>query len=115
AAVIHVLAPGRLRLGLGTGHRQLVETAFGLSWSAPQARLREYVTILRTLLQDGSVDFDGKYYHAHARLRVPAPVPVMISALRRRGFWLGGNCSDGIIPGVVCPASYLRDVALPAI
>ena len=43
AATVDALAPGRLRPGVGTSHRYVMETMYGLSMPSPLAYLREYV------------------------------------------------------------------------
>ncbi|MBI3325736.1 MAG: LLM class flavin-dependent oxidoreductase [Nitrospinae bacterium] len=111
--VLAQLAPGRFRLGLGPSHRPTIEATFGIDFRAPLGHLREYVQIVKTLLQRGAVNFDGRYYKAHAQIRTPVEVPVMASALRRKSFELCGAEADGAISWV-CPGVYLRDVALPA-
>src|SRR5947209_2111490 len=47
AATIDALAPGRLRLGVGTSHRHTIENMYGLPMPSPLAYLREYVEVLR--------------------------------------------------------------------
>jgi F420-dependent oxidoreductase-like protein len=111
--VLAQLAPGRFRLGLGPSHRPSVEAMYGFDFRAPLGHLREYVQIVKTVLQRGAVDFDGRYYHAHGRIRTPVDVPVMASALQRKSFEFCGAEADGAISWV-CPGVYLRDVALPA-
>ena len=111
--VLAQLAPGRFRLGLGPSHRPTMESTFGVDFRAPLGHLREYVQIVKALLHRGSVDFDGRYYHAHGQIRTPVDVPVMASALQRKSFEFCGAEADGAISWV-CPAAYLRDVALPA-
>jgi alkanesulfonate monooxygenase SsuD/methylene tetrahydromethanopterin reductase-like flavin-dependent oxidoreductase (luciferase family) len=110
--VIAHLAPGRFRLGVGPSHRPLME-AMGIPFKAPLGHLREYLRICKALLQQGKVDFDGTYYKAHDAIAHPLDVPVMASALQRDSFELCGEEADGAISWV-CPAPYLRDVALPA-
>ena len=111
--VLAQLAPGRFRLGLGPSHRPSVEAMYGFDFRAPLGHLREYVQIVKTVLQRGTVDFDGRYYHAHGQIRTPVDVPVMASALQRKSFEFCGAEADGAISWV-CPGVYLRDVALPA-
>ena len=111
--VLNELAPGRIRLGVGTGHRGDMEETFGADFRSPLGHLGEYLYILKTLLQEGSVDFDGRYYSSHTSIETPVDVPVMASALQPKSFELCGAGADGAITWV-CPASYLRDVALPA-
>ncbi|MBF8267900.1 MAG: class flavin-dependent oxidoreductase [Dehalococcoidia bacterium] len=113
AQVVADLAPGRFRLGVGPSHQATVEKTFGLDFQAPLGHLREYLQILKALLQKGQVDFAGRYYRADARIASAVEVPVMASALRRRSFELCGAEADGAISWV-CPGLYLRDVAIPA-
>jgi F420-dependent oxidoreductase-like protein len=111
--VLAQLAPGRFRLGLGPSHRPNVERMYGFDFRAPLGHLREYLHIVKTILHHGTVDFDGRYYHAHGQVRAPVDVPVLASALQRTSFELCGEVADGAISWV-CPGPYLRDVALPA-
>ncbi|NQW24231.1 MAG: LLM class flavin-dependent oxidoreductase [SAR202 cluster bacterium] len=110
--VVAQLAPGRFRLGVGPSHRPTIES-MGIEFDAPLAHLREYIQILKAILQTGSVDFDGEHYSAHASIPGPLDVQVMGSALRKGSFELCGAEADGAISWI-CPVSYLRDVALPA-
>jgi alkanesulfonate monooxygenase SsuD/methylene tetrahydromethanopterin reductase-like flavin-dependent oxidoreductase (luciferase family) len=87
--------------------------AMGVNFTSPLGHLREYVRILKALLQTGRVDFDGTYYKAHDAISAPLDVPVMASALQRGSFELCGEEADGAISWI-CPGTYLRDVALPA-
>jgi len=110
--VVAQLAPGRFRLGVGPSHRPTMRS-MGIDLRNPLGHLREYLRILKALLQDGKVDFDGSYYQAHAAIPEPLDVPVMASALQAGSFELCGAEADGAISWV-CPRAYLRDVALPA-
>jgi len=112
AQVIAQLAPGRFRLGVGPSHRPTIE-AMGLPFASPLGHLREYLRILKALLQQGRVDMDGTYYKAHETILEPLDLPVMASALQRGSFALCGEEADGAISWI-CPGAYLRDVALPA-
>ena len=106
------LAPGRFRLGIGPSHRPIMRE-MGIRLSNPLGHLREYLQILKALLQKGKVDLDGEFYQAHETIPEPVDVPVMASALQRRSFELCGAEADGAISWV-CPGEYLRDVAIPA-
>lgn len=115
AQVMAQLTPGRFRLGIGPSHRTGMQRMFGASFDAPLANLREYLTIVKSLLQCGHVEFDGRHYHANASLESQGfDVPVMASALRRASFELCGEIADGAISWV-CPAEYLYRVCLPAL
>ena len=111
--VLSQLAPERFRLGVGPSGRAGMEETFGVDFQAPLGHLREYLRILRSLLQQGEVDLEGRYYKARARIASPSDVPVMASALGSRAFRLCGAQSDGAISWV-CPGAYLHNVGLPA-
>ena len=111
--VLAQLAPERFRLGLGTSGRSGMEQTLGVNFRAPLSHLREYIRIEKALLQQGTVDFSGRHYEARTSIRLPVNVPVMAAALGVRAFRLCGSEADGAISWV-CPSSYLRDVALPA-
>ena len=113
AMTVDQLAPGRLKLGVGPSHRPAIEGTWGLPFNKPLSHLREYVTVLNALLNDGSVDFDGEQLSAHARIAQPTQVRVMISALRTGSFRLSGELTQGGISWM-CPLPYIRDVATPA-
>jgi F420-dependent oxidoreductase-like protein len=111
--VLEHLAPGRFRLGVGPGHRDSQIRTYGTDFRAPLGHLREYLQVIRPLLHEGRVDFDGEYYTAHARLAFPVQIPVMASALQGNSFEVCGAESDGVIPWI-CPQEYLRGVGIPA-
>ena len=110
--VVAQTAPGRFRLGIGPSHRPTMRN-MGIQMPRPLGHLRDYLRILRALLHQGEVDYQGEYFQAQDRIPEPVDVPVMASALRRASFELCGAEADGAISWV-CPGSYLRDVALPA-
>ena len=91
-----------------------MEHAYGVDFSAPLTNLREYLTVITSLLHTGSVDFVGKQVTARARIRGIAAVPVMASALRPRSFEVCGELADGAISWM-WPKAYLVSQALPAI
>ena len=113
AMAVDQLAPARFRLGVGPSHQQIVEQIWGIPFNQPLGHLREYLTILRSLLEQGEVAYDGQHYHAEARIPSPTQVQVLASALRPRAFRLCGELTDGAISWM-CPVPYLREVAIPA-
>ena len=114
AMTVDQLAPGRLRLGVGPSHRPAIEGTWGIPFRKPLGHLREYVAILRQLLEEGEANFDGEHLAAHARIARPTAVRVLISALRGGSFRLSGELTDGAISWM-CPLPYLRDAAAPPV
>src|ERR1700686_3519912 len=114
AATISDLAPGRLRLGVGTSHRHIMENIYGLAMPSPLAYLREYVEVMRKGLEEGRIDHQGRFFKVAAPMPRPAHIPLLISALGEKAFHLAGEIADGAISWV-CPVPYLLDRALPAL
>src|SRR6266568_1944692 len=114
AATIDALAPGRLRLGVGTSQRNVMESVYGLSMPSPLAYLREYVEVMRQGLWEGRVDYHGRFFKVATSFPRQAQVPLLISALGEKAFRLAGEIADGAISWV-CPVPYLLDTALPAL
>jgi len=75
AATIDEIAGGRFILGLGAGWNETEFRAFGFPFDQRVARFEEAFTIIRTLLQDGAIDFDGRFYQARDCEILPRPRP----------------------------------------
>lgn len=113
--VIEALAPGRLRLGVGSSHRPRMEKNLGLRMEKPLSYLREYVTVLRGLLWEGGVDFDGEFFRVHEHYpddRTPPRTEIGISALGPKSYHAAGEIADAAISWV-SPIRYLVETALP--
>lgn len=113
AAAIHQMFPDRFRLGIGPSHRPNIEGAFGIEMGKPLDHLREYLTILRSLIDTGEAEFSGDYYSVKISGGAPAPMPLYISALRSNAFRLAGEAADGAISWL-CPVQYLNETAIPS-
>lgn len=113
AAAIYQMFPGRFRLGIGPSHRPTIEAGFGIEMGRPLDHLREYLTILRSLIDTGEVEFSGDYYSVNVSGGTPAPMPLYISALRHNAFRLAGEAADGAISWL-CPVAYLNETAIPS-
>jgi probable F420-dependent oxidoreductase len=74
AATVDAISGGRLILGLGAGWNEREYRAFGFAFDHRVARFEEAFTIIRGLLRDGRVDFDGAYYRVEDCVLDPGPV-----------------------------------------
>ena len=75
AATIDEIAGGRFVFGLGAGWNETEFRAFGFPYDQRIARFEEAFTIIRTLLQDGAIDFAGAFYRARDCELLPRPRP----------------------------------------
>ena len=85
AATIDEIGDGRFVLGLGAGWNEAEFRAFGFPFDHRIDRFEEAFTIIRTLLREGAIDFDGRYYQARDCELLPRPArpggpPLMIGS-----------------------------------
>ena len=75
AATVDEISGGRLVLGLGAGWNQVEFRGYGVPYDHRVARFGEAFTIIRSLLQEGRVDFEGEYFSARDCELVPKSRP----------------------------------------
>ena len=73
AATVDEISGGRLVLGLGAGWNETEYQAFGFPFDRRIARFEEAFTIIRTLLREGRIDFEGEFYQARDCELLPRP------------------------------------------
>jgi alkanesulfonate monooxygenase SsuD/methylene tetrahydromethanopterin reductase-like flavin-dependent oxidoreductase (luciferase family) len=88
AAAVDEISGGRLVLGLGAGWNEAEFAAFGVPFDHRISRFEEAFTIIRTLLTEGHIDFQGRYFSARdcelvPRARPSGP-PLMIGSTGER-------------------------------
>jgi alkanesulfonate monooxygenase SsuD/methylene tetrahydromethanopterin reductase-like flavin-dependent oxidoreductase (luciferase family) len=114
ALALDDLAPGRLRLGIGSSHRPIIEGTYGIKMVKPLEYLREYIQIVRAALWKGKVNHKGKFFTVNATLPRIAQIPLLTSALRENAFKQAGEIADGALCWN-CPVSYLLKIGVPAL
>src|SRR6266550_6864045 len=116
AATLDELSGGRFVLGVGISHKVTVEGMWGLRLESPVEAMREYLTIVRTVLRDGGCSFEGRHFTARMAYSAPrrADLPIVISALNPRMLEVAGELADGIVL-YMCSPAYIRDHIVPAV
>ncbi len=91
AAEIDVLSGGRLRLGVAVGWNAVEFEALGEDFHNRGRRIEEQVAVLRALLSQEVVNFEGKWHRITAAGLNPLPVqrPVPI--------WFGGGRTENVV------------------
>jgi F420-dependent oxidoreductase-like protein len=98
----------RLALGIGLSHQFVIEQMFGYSFDKPVRHMREYLTILKALLDDRNVQFKGESLSAAAPSTIAPEVPaprVLVAALGTQMLRLTGRLADGTITWMTGPAT----------
>src|SRR5690242_20246758 len=115
---------GRFVLGLGSQVRGHNERRFGITWSPPAPRLRDYVRALRAVWHcwetRGKLDYRGEHYKLTLMTPDFSPeptglpmVPVTIAAVGEAMLRVAGEVCDGVRLHPLCSRRYLEEVALP--
>tara|TARA_Y100000031_G_scaffold133013_1_gene154521 strand:+ start:6867 stop:7784 length:918 start_codon:yes stop_codon:yes gene_type:complete len=96
---------GRLVLGIGVSHKPVVEDRWGMDFKAPVRHMEQYLTVLRSLLDTGKVDYDGDMFRVSGEIQrvTTDPVSVCIAALAPRMLRLAGEKADGTVTWMVGP------------
>lgn len=98
---------GNFSLGLGLGAHGPEHQAFGAPWPNTIDRLREHLTVLRSVFDDGAVDFQGDEFTAKpgwpVALAGGRPLPVYVAAMGPKALAVTGELADGTMPYLAGP------------
>lgn len=98
ALIQEQLAPGRYRIGLGSGPRRRVVDRNAVP-DRPVARMAEYISVVRQACTEDRLSFAGEFFsHAEVRLRgaVKSAVPIFLAAGGPQMTKLAGRAADGM-------------------
>jgi F420-dependent oxidoreductase-like protein len=106
---------GRFTLGIGPSHRPAIER-LGLSYERTALHMREYLTVLQSLIQTGRAAFQGEMYRVDSALSMPwAPqCQVVVAALAPLMLKAAGELADGTVTWLAGPGA-LRSHIVPRI
>src|SRR5690349_8706930 len=106
------LAPGRVILGIGAWWDPLAKKV-GIERARPLTVMREIVTVVRALLHNETVTFDGSYVHLDGveldyvyQDRRPKDVPIYIGATGMQMMELTGEIADGAVLNYLVSPDY---------
>ena len=106
------LAPGRMICGLGAWWDPLASKV-GIERLKPLTVMREIVTVVRALLNNETVTFDGYYVHLDGveldyvyQERRPKDVPIYIGATGLQMMELTGEIADGAVLNYLVSPAY---------
>ncbi len=121
---LQAMSNGRFTLGLGSQVRGHIVRRFNMEWSAPAARMREYVLALRAIWdcwQNGTkLDFRGDFYNFNLMPPFfnPGPIEnpnikVYVAAVNSRMQRVAGEVSDGVLLHSFNTPKFTQEVILP--
>ncbi len=115
------LSGGRFIVGLGASGPQVVEGWHGVPYGKPVTRTREYIQIMRAIMQrEGPVDVQGDVYQVPNRgpgttglgkplksILDPSPdIPIYTASITPAGLRCAGEMADGVFPVWMDPNKY---------
>ena len=123
---LHVASNGRFYLGLGAQVKAHNERRFGIPWTPPAPRMRDYIAAVRAVWHawetETPLDFHSATYNL--TLMTPnfspkptglPPIPVSIAAVGPAMLKLGGEVADGVRLHPFSTRRYLDEVSVARI
>ncbi|MEM7008493.1 MAG: LLM class flavin-dependent oxidoreductase [Thermodesulfobacteriota bacterium] len=111
-ATLDEISEGRMILGLGTSGPLVIEKWHGVPFQKPLQTTREYVEIIRMVLNSERVNYEGEIFNLkNFRLQfkpIRNDLPIFIAAMGEKNIRLTGELADGWIPFLV-PPGYLEN------
>ncbi|MEU6149856.1 TIGR03617 family F420-dependent LLM class oxidoreductase [Actinosynnema sp. NPDC047251] len=123
---LHLATGGRFHLGLGSQVEPHITKRFGMPWSKPAARMREFVQALHAIWDAWATGerlrFRGEFY-THTLMTPffdPGPNPhgrpkVWLAGVGGLMTEVAGEVADGFLCHTFTTERYLREVTLPAL
>jgi len=117
---------GRFLLGLGTQVKQHITKRFGVEWTPPVPRLREYVEALRAIWQSFQTGQPLRYTGEQYKLTLMTPffnpgaipnprIPVYIAGVNEGLCRLAGELCEGFHVHPFHTMKYLNELIIPSI
>src|SRR3989441_6260338 len=108
AATLDLISNGRFILGLGTSGHQVVSGWHGMRFDRPLQRMRETVEIVRRVLRQERLRFDGEIFTLDQGLKLLArpvrpTVPIFLATLTPAGLRPTREVADGRISTLFSP------------
>jgi alkanesulfonate monooxygenase SsuD/methylene tetrahydromethanopterin reductase-like flavin-dependent oxidoreductase (luciferase family) len=109
AITLDEVSQGRLTLGIGAGWNEPEFQAFGIPYDHLVGRFEEALRIIKPLLREGFVDFQGTYYQVHEceikpRGRRSGGPPLLIAGWKPRMLRLAARYADSWNTGYALPS-----------
>lgn len=123
---LQLMSKGRFKLGLGSQIRAHIEKRFSMPWSAPAARMREFVLAVKAIWNNWQhsepLNFRGEFY-THTLmppLLTPGPnpygaPPILLAGVGPAMTEVAGEVADGYLIHPFHCAGYLDQLAMPAL
>jgi probable F420-dependent oxidoreductase len=118
------MSGGRLVLGLGSQVKGHVMRRFGMPWSKPAQRMKDYVGAMRACWRTWQTGEPFNFQSEHYNLSLMTPnfapppqsnpnIPVLIAAVQERMLQVAGEVCEGVRLHGIVTRKYLDQIAFP--
>jgi probable F420-dependent oxidoreductase len=117
------LSRGRMVLGLGSATRRMNQDWFDVPFSAPAARMRELVQLLRgafAAAKGGGFRWEGEHWNINVPIygrpgAARETIPIWVAAVNRGMIGAAGAAADGLVGHPIATRRWHREVTLPGL
>ncbi|MGH8013296.1 MAG: TIGR03617 family F420-dependent LLM class oxidoreductase [Candidatus Binataceae bacterium] len=121
---LQAMSGGRLVLGLGSQVKGHITRRFGMPWSKPAQRMKDYVGAMRacwSAWQNATpLNFQSEHYNLSLMTPNFSPpllehphIPVLIAAVQERMLQVAGEVCDGVRLHGIVTRRYIDEIAMP--
>jgi probable F420-dependent oxidoreductase len=121
---LQAMSGGRFILGLGSQVKGHVTRRFGMPWSKPAQRMKDYVGAMRACWDTWQTGAPLAFRSEHYNLSLMTPnfspppiehphIPVMVAAVQERMLQVAGEVCEGVRLHGIVTRRYLDEIAFP--
>lgn len=123
---LQLMSQGRFVLGLGPQIKPHITKRYSMPWSAPAARMREFVRAMHAIWDawetGGPLDFAGEYYTHTLMTPIFSPgpnpfgrPPIWLAGVGTKMTEVAGEVADGFLCHPIATPRFIEEVTLPAL
>lgn len=111
-AALDEISEKRAILGIGASVKFWIEQQMKVPYAKPTVAMRETIEIVRRLLREETVTFEGKVFRTEAvKLAFSPPraaVPIQLGVIGPKNLEMGGEIGDGVLLSAMTSPAYVR-------
>lgn len=123
---LQVGSNGRFVLGLGSQVRAQIVRRYGMQWSRPAARMREYILAVKAIWrcwnEGANLDFDGEFFkldlmqpYYSPKPSPSGPPPIWLGAFGERMTETAGEVAEGLMLHPLVTPEFVNEVVRPTV